>query len=243
MAHGLPKLILGALTLAWLATGIAWLCTRADLARLRDDHALLRAEADQVAALKAEVEQLRRVRADAEELERLRRQTQEIHRLRAQYQEYLQLREQHAALQLERDQLRASNQQLASQQQALRSQFQSVVAAAGASRTNAPALPAPEAWLGISIQTLADSPLVRAQNPGVEAGVVVGAVIPGTPAETSGLLVGDIVTAIDGEPVTTAAQLRQAMATKQVGQRVVVDVYRGGLVHKVGVNAAPYPRN
>jgi C-terminal processing protease CtpA/Prc len=242
MGKTVTTVLLGCLTVAWIATGLAWLQGRAERDRLRAENGALNAATEQVTTLQAENERLRRVESDAEELERLRRQTQEIHKLRAQYQEWQQLREEHATLRQQYDQLAAAHQQLTGQQQALRSQFQSVVAAAGASRTNAPAAPAAEAWLGISIQTLAESPQARSQNPGVTAGVVVAAVIPNTPAESSGLRVGDIVTAIDGQEVTTAAQLREAMSTKQVGQRVVVDVFRGGLIHKVGVNAAPYPR-
>jgi C-terminal processing protease CtpA/Prc len=241
MGNALSKSLLGMMAVALVAAVLVLVYGIGELERLRAENHELRAEANEWAALEAENQKLRRIEVDAAELERLRKQTREIHKLRAQYQEFQQLRQQYATLEQQLEQFKAANQQLAGQQQALRTQFQSVVAAAGANRTNAPAAAA-SAWLGISIQTLAESPQARTQNPGVTAGVVVAAVIPDTPAESSGLQVGDIVTAIDGEPVTTAAQLREAMSTKQVGQRVVVDVFRGGLVHKVGVNAAPYPR-
>jgi C-terminal processing protease CtpA/Prc len=231
-----------ALVVALIGGGIALLYGRGELERLRAENHQLRAEAERVTQLTGEIQDLRRAQADVDELERLRKQTQEIHKLRAQYQESQELRQQYAALLRENEQLKADNQQLTGQQQALRAQFQSVVAAAGANRPNTPAATVPAAWLGVSIQTLAQSPEAQSQNPGVTDGVVVAAVVPDTPAESSGLQVGDIVTAIDDQPVASAAGLRDAMATKQVGQRVVVDVMRGGLVHKIGVNAAPYPQ-
>jgi C-terminal processing protease CtpA/Prc len=232
--------LIGLMGATLVVCGFVLVLDKRALDHLRDDNRHLRDEVQAITPLKTEISALRRAQVDADELERLRKQTQEIHRLRAQYREFQQLQQEHAALQKEHEQLKALHQQLADQQQTLRSQFQSI-AAAGANRQNQAATTPSGAWLGVSIQSLAESPQVRSQNPGVTQGVVVAAVIPDTPAEQSGLQPGDIVTAIDNEKVTTAAQLRETMATKQVGQRLIVDVYRGGMVYRVGVVAAPIP--
>jgi S1-C subfamily serine protease len=55
------------------------------------------------------------------------------------------------------------------------------------------------------------------------------------------LRAGDIITALDGNPMLTAQQLREEMRTKQIGERVVVDVYRDGLIHKLGINSEAFP--
>jgi C-terminal processing protease CtpA/Prc len=223
-----------------LAGGILVILDRRELRLLRAEIARLQVVAQDSARLKEENRALRQLEANADELERLRRQTQEIHRLRAQYRETQQLQQEYATLQKEHEQLKTVHQQLVRQQQVLRSQLQSFAAAGAAGRNPATATP-PGAWLGVSIQTLAENPQVQSQNPGVSHGVIVTGVIPDTPAEQAGLQSGDIVIAIDDVEVTTAAQLREMMATKKVGQRLVVDVYRGGLVHKIGLIAAPIP--
>jgi C-terminal processing protease CtpA/Prc len=226
---------------ALVACGIVIALDRTELNRLRADNAALESGAQDTARLKEENRALRHVQADADELERLRRQTQEIHRLRSQYRELQELQQDYSTLLKEHQQLEAVHQQLAGQQQVLRSQLQSF-AAAGAARQNQTAATPSGAWLGVSIQTLTENPQAQQQNPGVSQGVVIAAVIPDTPAEMSGLEPGDIIIAIDGETITTAAQVRELMTTKQVGQRLVVDIYRNGLVHKLGVDAAPIPR-
>jgi serine protease Do len=48
------------------------------------------------------------------------------------------------------------------------------------------------------------------------------------PAATSGLLVGDILVAIGGQPVGDADDLFSALNSETVGKAVAVDVLRGG---------------
>jgi len=71
----------------------------------------------------------------------------------------------------------------------------------------------PTAFLGIQISAT--------QNTGTP-GVVVGAVIPGEPAQNIGLVQGDVITAVDGVRVATATQLTQEMQKLHPGQSVPV---------------------
>jgi C-terminal processing protease CtpA/Prc len=229
----------GALALAGSLAGLGLLWVR--LERLAAENRALRAEAGEARSLREANARLQRLEADADELQRLRRDTQEIHKLRAQHQDHLRRQEQLTALERENEQLKAANQQLTAQHQALRGQVQSLVTAGANPAPAAAVAPNPSAWLGVSIQSLSDLPQARSQAPGLPGGVVVTLVIPNGPAEGSGLQAGDIITALDGKPVLTAQQLRDEMRTRQIGQRVVADVYRNGLVYKVGVNAAPFP--
>jgi C-terminal processing protease CtpA/Prc len=240
MQSRISMTLVGVLFVALLLCGAALAWGARKLQRLQEENRVLQEQANELPGLRAHLQELERLRVQADELERLRKQTQEIHLLRAQYQEAQRLREQYAVLQQENDRLKLTHQQLSAQYETLRSQVQSLVAARPAV-PGAPPAAAPASWLGVSIQSLADLPELKGQVTGISDGVVVSMVIPNSPAEASGLKAGDIVTAIDGKAVTTAQQLRDEMRGKQTGQRVVLDVYRNGLVHKLGVNAAPFP--
>lgn len=90
--------------------------------------------------------------------------------------------------------------------------------------------------LGIRIETLgADTPL-REQIQGVDKGVVITTIEPGTPAYQSDLRPADVITAIDGTPVATARELRTQVLKKKVGQAVALSVWRGGKTLKITVN-------
>jgi S1-C subfamily serine protease len=54
------------------------------------------------------------------------------------------------------------------------------------------------------------------------AGVRVAGVVPGSPAERAGLQGGDVVTAVDGSAVTSAAALHAAVSPHQPGDTVTV---------------------
>jgi serine protease Do len=59
-------------------------------------------------------------------------------------------------------------------------------------------------------------------------GVLVTAVVPGSPAEKAGLEAGDRIVAIDGRAVATEKDLRDALHGLDAGKRVTVEVKRDG---------------
>lgn len=64
-------------------------------------------------------------------------------------------------------------------------------------------------------------------DPGSEAGVLVAAVVPGSPAEEAGLQRGDIILEIDGAAVNSPLDLHEAIQTKEAGDTIEVSVQRG----------------
>jgi putative serine protease PepD len=63
----------------------------------------------------------------------------------------------------------------------------------------------------------------------------------GTPAANGGLQAGDVVTAVDGDTVASAAALQSAIDAKKPGDRVIVDYVRDGEHRTVTVTLATRP--
>lgn len=57
-------------------------------------------------------------------------------------------------------------------------------------------------------------------------GVEVGQIVPGSPAEKAGFMVGDIIVEFDGAKITQFDELRQKIGEKKAGDEVVVKVKR-----------------
>jgi S1-C subfamily serine protease len=86
---------------------------------------------------------------------------------------------------------------------------------------------AEHAWLGI--QPVALTPQIAAQyGLPVETGALVADVVPGSPAADAGLEPGDVIVAIDEDPVATVEDLLGALRRREVGAEVVVHVARDG---------------
>jgi len=81
-------------------------------------------------------------------------------------------------------------------------------------------------WLGITIVTLRDFRNYQQLMPGVTDGVVVSGIVADGPASKSLLEAGDVVTAVDGKPVTTSQQLKDEIRGKKAGRDVILAVSR-----------------
>jgi glutaredoxin-like YruB-family protein len=66
----------------------------------------------------------------------------------------------------------------------------------------------------------------------VSQGAFVGRVTPGSPAARAGLASGDVIAAVAGSSIHDAAQLEQAIARLQVGQRVPLAFVRDQQRHE-----------
>jgi S1-C subfamily serine protease len=95
-------------------------------------------------------------------------------------------------------------------------------------------------FIGVSAQR---AELPASQSPGgpAHALVVVG-VTSSSPAESAGILVGDVILEFDGRSVETPDHLLDALLARQVGQTVVAKILRGGSERSVTIGIAERPK-
>jgi serine protease Do len=95
-------------------------------------------------------------------------------------------------------------------------------------------------WLGVGIQEV-DAEIAQAMKLPAANGVLLSDVRPGGPAAKSGLRRGDVVTKLDGSPITSVGQFRNAIAASGAGRNVSMELYREGKVQTVGVALGEMP--
>jgi serine protease Do len=89
-------------------------------------------------------------------------------------------------------------------------------------------------WLGVGIQDLTGE-LADYYGLKDQKGVLVTQVFKDDPADKAGIRVNDIVTAIDGQPVTTGRELSKIVASTAVGKKTRIDFLRDGKPKNVTV--------
>lgn len=89
-------------------------------------------------------------------------------------------------------------------------------------------------YLGVAGQAVQ---LGSEQQPAPDRGtaVLIVGVTPGSPAATAGLIVGDVLTDFDGQPIESPEDLLDVLVGDRVGRQVELRVLRGGKEHKVSV--------
>jgi S1-C subfamily serine protease len=94
-------------------------------------------------------------------------------------------------------------------------------------------------YLGIGAQPVR-LPANISQQLNQETGLLLVSVEPGGPADKAGLFLGDVVTAIAGQPVRHLDDLLGALTSDRVGTSVPVRIVRGGAVRDVNVTVGEH---
>jgi serine protease DegQ len=97
-------------------------------------------------------------------------------------------------------------------------------------------------YLGVGVQPVALPESAR-QAIGTEAahGLLVITVEPTSAAENAGIVLGDIIIAIEGTPVRNVRSLHHALDPENVGKALTIELLRAGKLHKLSVTVGERP--
>ncbi|MBE9156582.1 trypsin-like peptidase domain-containing protein [Nodosilinea sp. LEGE 06152] len=74
-----------------------------------------------------------------------------------------------------------------------------------------------------------------------DSGVLIGGIMPNSPAAQSGLREGDVIVAVEGRPVTESVAVQQAVEQSRVGQNLTLTLQRDGREQTVTVRPGNLP--
>ena len=97
-----------------------------------------------------------------------------------------------------------------------------------------PEFSAPKAFLGVRFEPI-NAELAKDENLSVTEGAIIREVVEDSPAAKAGLQVGDVVTAVDGEPVDAEHTLRDRVGAHAPNDSIELTVLRGGETLSVDV--------
>jgi S1-C subfamily serine protease len=98
-------------------------------------------------------------------------------------------------------------------------------------------------WLGIATQPVRlPAALQRSAGTESEVGLVVVNVEPDSPADRGGLLIGDILLALDDRAVSDPGDVLAALGGDRIGQPIALTVARGGRAERLAVTVGERPR-
>ncbi len=95
-------------------------------------------------------------------------------------------------------------------------------------------------WLGVGIQAI-DPDIAQSMGLKSTEGALVTKVEPGSPAAGAGVHTGDVITKLDGNPITTVRELSQKVADIDPGAKTMVTVIRDGKEQTLDVAIGKMP--
>ncbi|MBA7583482.1 MAG: PDZ domain-containing protein [Dehalococcoidia bacterium] len=96
-------------------------------------------------------------------------------------------------------------------------------------------------WLGVGLYTV-DQYAIMTYDLTVDEGALITQVVAGSPAAAAGIQANDVITRFDGEAITSAEGLIQAIHSKEIGQTVEIVFWRGNsqyTVHATLIESPP----
>lgn len=99
-------------------------------------------------------------------------------------------------------------------------------------------------YLGVGMQPVClPDTLKKALNLSSNSGVIVVSIESEGPAEKAGVLIGDVLIAIDNQPVQDTSDVLATLSTENVGKTITASIVRGGASVKVAIVVGERPRS
>jgi serine protease Do len=99
---------------------------------------------------------------------------------------------------------------------------------------------AQRAWLGVKIQQVSE-PIADSLGLPSPRGALVLDISPQSPADGSGIVIGDVITKFDGREVKEMHELPRLVADTKIGKKVEVEVVRKGRPEKISMTLTEQP--
>ncbi len=97
-------------------------------------------------------------------------------------------------------------------------------------------------YLGVGLQPVELPDHLKRKGEAASTALIVLSLQPDGPAAQAGVLIGDILLALEGKPVRDTDDIQAVLETRAVGQAVAVSVLRGGEPREVKVAVGERPR-
>ncbi|GAB4211921.1 MAG: hypothetical protein OHK0012_05290 [Synechococcales cyanobacterium] len=92
-------------------------------------------------------------------------------------------------------------------------------------------------FIGVSISQLTPARAQLINNPAFNSananGILIGRVMSNSPAATAGLMAGDVIIGVSGQPVASIQELQEIISSSTVGDSIPVTFQRGSQVKTV----------
>ncbi len=96
-------------------------------------------------------------------------------------------------------------------------------------------------WFGVSLQTV-NAGIAFVYSLAVDQGALITSVVAGGPADTAGLMSGDVIVAIDGQDVTDSSEAAHTIRTSTIGKKVEVTYWRDSSKNTTEVTPIESPK-
>ena len=100
----------------------------------------------------------------------------------------------------------------------------------------------PRGYLGLGLQPVRlDETLVKSSSLPSSRGLMIVSVDPGGPGRRAGMLIGDIITAWDGDPVGRVRDVFSRLSSETIGRKIRFSVIRAGQIASTSVEISERP--